>query len=541
MSIAQRILRKPPPNGSVGIIGAGVSGLSFAYFLTKLRPDLSVTILESGSKTGGWIQTTELQNTNSQITLEKGPRTLRGVSDGTLLILDMLVQNGYSNQIMVMKSSSVANRKYLLDSNYNIVPVPHSFGSFVKFSGSELSHGLSGSIVRDFWNRKGDSKDESVEQFFKRRFGSTLLTDRILSAILHGIYAGDISKLSVKSLFPSLQKYEQNDGSIIKPMLKSGMKYIFSREERARRTQTSLPESLKSYEQKVASSSNLTNLRVALKGHPIVAMKDTLAVYPRMITSVLQHNPKVKFMFNTKITEVCTDSGVVKIADGTSLQFDHIRSTINVNSLAKLVDSTSLADQLKSIEYVSVFMANIYSPNPNIKHKDISGFGFLVPKSARNKEYLLGTIFDSDIAGHVYPLSDEPSSNSVKSTNMTMMLGGHWYQSGIPSTELSLKAVKTTLEKVFDVDLNDFNIILRDEQRTDDKRVALTDKDIVISYNMHRNCIPQYNVGYENTKTKVHDLLNSESNRLSVGGMCFGRGVGVPDCVMNSLDDALLL
>ena len=35
-------------------------------------------------------------------------------------------------------------------------------------------------------------EDETIEQFFKRRLGSTVLTDNVASSIIHGIYAGDV-------------------------------------------------------------------------------------------------------------------------------------------------------------------------------------------------------------------------------------------------------------------------------------------------------------------------------------------------------------
>lgn len=46
-------------------------------------------------------------------------------------------------------------------------------------------------------------KDESVGSFFSRRFGS-VLADNLVSAFVHGIYAGDINQLSVRSIFPKL-------------------------------------------------------------------------------------------------------------------------------------------------------------------------------------------------------------------------------------------------------------------------------------------------------------------------------------------------
>jgi protoporphyrinogen/coproporphyrinogen III oxidase len=50
--------------------------------------------------------------------------------------------------------------------------------------------------------RPGDLHDESVASFFHRRLGTPDMANNIFSAVLHGIYAGDIDQLSMKSLFP---------------------------------------------------------------------------------------------------------------------------------------------------------------------------------------------------------------------------------------------------------------------------------------------------------------------------------------------------
>ena len=57
--------------------------------------------------------------------------------------------------------------------------------------------------------------DESVGSFVSRRFGKPL-ADKIVSGILHGIYAGDSYQLSVRSILPSLCNFEDQDKSLIK-------------------------------------------------------------------------------------------------------------------------------------------------------------------------------------------------------------------------------------------------------------------------------------------------------------------------------------
>lgn len=63
-------------------------------------------------------------------------------------------------------------------------------------------------------------KDESVAAFFSRRFGQDS-ADNLASALLHGIYAGDINQLSVRSIFPKLWLLEGLDRSVVKGVWKS--------------------------------------------------------------------------------------------------------------------------------------------------------------------------------------------------------------------------------------------------------------------------------------------------------------------------------
>lgn len=60
-----------------------------------------------------------------------------------------------------------------------------------------------------FWRGPFREKDMSIGEFFSRQM-SPEVADNAVSAMVHGIYAGDIYKLSVRSLFPTFwhaQKY----------------------------------------------------------------------------------------------------------------------------------------------------------------------------------------------------------------------------------------------------------------------------------------------------------------------------------------------
>lgn len=57
-------------------------------------------------------------------------------------------------------------------------------------------------------------KDESIGDFFSRRFGPKV-ADNFLSAILHGVYAGDIYKLSADSILGVARLIEVQNESLL--------------------------------------------------------------------------------------------------------------------------------------------------------------------------------------------------------------------------------------------------------------------------------------------------------------------------------------
>ena len=67
-------------------------------------------------------------------------------------------------------------------------------------------------------SRSHDLEDESIGSFVSRRFG-TALADNVASAIFHGIYAGDIYKLSAQSILSGAWQTEARYQSMTRGLL----------------------------------------------------------------------------------------------------------------------------------------------------------------------------------------------------------------------------------------------------------------------------------------------------------------------------------
>ena len=64
--------------------------------------------------------------------------------------------------------------------------------------------------------------DETIHEFVSRTLGKEV-ADNLISAVLHGIYAGDCRKLSVRACMPILAEYEDNKGSLLRGVLSAAI------------------------------------------------------------------------------------------------------------------------------------------------------------------------------------------------------------------------------------------------------------------------------------------------------------------------------
>ena len=62
---------------NVAILGGGITGLTAAFYLSKVLPEVRITIFEGSSRLGGWLHSTQVDVGNGHVVFEQGPRTLR--------------------------------------------------------------------------------------------------------------------------------------------------------------------------------------------------------------------------------------------------------------------------------------------------------------------------------------------------------------------------------------------------------------------------------------------------------------------------------
>ncbi len=193
----------------VAVIGGGVSGLAAAYELTKRKR--SVIVLERESRPGGIVQTERA----GEFVIDAGPDALLIQKPAAVALCNEL---GLGDRLVPTKLPRTA---YILR-NGSLHPLPGSsilgFPTRLKPLLATSLFSTSGKLrmaAEIFVPPASASEDESIGAFVRRRFGEEAVT-YVAEPLLAGIHAGDVERLSMRSLFPRLVEAEAKAGSVIK-------------------------------------------------------------------------------------------------------------------------------------------------------------------------------------------------------------------------------------------------------------------------------------------------------------------------------------
>ncbi|QJD78170.1 protoporphyrinogen oxidase [Spirosoma rhododendri] len=195
---------------SIGIIGAGISGLTLAHALQE--QGVEYHLWEATNRAGGYIGSTRETGPDGQSYLrELGPNSLLGDS-ALLRWIDSL---GLTPELVF--SNDVSKHRFIYrNGQYRQLPgTPPAllFGPFFSLR-TKLA------AARELWNKTTSPPGETLGQFFRRRFTPEVV-DYALGPFVAGIYAGDPERLLVAETFPSLLTYERDYGSVLRGLIKN--------------------------------------------------------------------------------------------------------------------------------------------------------------------------------------------------------------------------------------------------------------------------------------------------------------------------------
>tara|TARA_R110002060_G_scaffold35286_4_gene46158 strand:- start:256 stop:939 length:684 start_codon:yes stop_codon:yes gene_type:complete len=140
--------------------------------------------------------------------------------------------------------------------------------------------------------RSNDMDDESVGSFLARRMMNEAPGNNIVSAVLHGIYAGDINQLSIKSLMPMLWHYEAWKGSIMKATYTRMAEKLDIVSKRDMDLKLEVLPKIKA------------DLSDALKYASVYSFKEGIGALSGALEKALRENPNVDFKKETGVTAV---------------------------------------------------------------------------------------------------------------------------------------------------------------------------------------------------------------------------------------------
>ena len=386
----------------VAILGAGMAGLSFAYYLKKYNSNVDFVILEKSTRIGGVVFSEKL----NELVFEWGPRGIRPKGRGQVA-LELVEELGLWNELVFANDN--AKKRYLYHDD-KLHVLPYSLWSLLSSPYLKL---LIKAIIKDFTAVKFDG-DETISSFVDRHFGNEF---RVLffDSMVSGVWAGDVEKMSISATLPLLKELEGANGSILKALITHQAKSIDS----------------KKYDKDITSKA-------------LFSFKGGM----QTLVNSLENHLNDFIVYNVDIDAIHFSDKVELVVNGESQVFDELVSTVPAYSIAAYTDF-KLSALLKSIHYAPIAVLNMKLPKSAI---DFDGFGFLVPSSENS--VVLGMVANSNT------FTEHATDDYVVNT---VMMGGSRYSieelSGLNLKQEACKFLNHVFNKELDIEFQEIILI----------------------------------------------------------------------------------
>lgn len=333
------------------VLGAGISGLSAAWYLSQTSLPLDILILEKSDRIGGMFHTDHTTGFH----FEKGPRTFK--IDRCPTILQLTEELGLTKEI-IWSGNRPSNRYLWWNEKLHKFPT-----NPLAFFYSPLTQGFIKALFTE-WKRPVKKGDETVWEFVTRRFNDEV-AQRLFDPMVVGIFGGDSRLISIRALFPKLKEWEEKYGSITKGFLKNWLP-----KKRAPKKSPYIPH---------APLSALFSFREGIE----------------QLTSALLAKTPASIHYRQEAKEIIQEEKevVVKTNQG-EFRADYVFCALPALQAGNLFikDMPTLAKELISLKSEGIIVLN-FGYKKNVLQ--VEGFGYLIPNDTG--EDLLGVVFDSSV------------------------------------------------------------------------------------------------------------------------------------------------
>ncbi|RAL01351.1 oxygen-dependent protoporphyrinogen oxidase [Aspergillus ibericus CBS 121593] len=505
------------------VIGAGITGLTAAYLLSRDPSCSKVTLYEKSSHLGGWVSSEKISVPGGgQIVFDYGPRTLRTAAPASLPMLDLITQLGLSDHVLVtLKSEPAATNRFIYYPDHLVrLPSPAKDGLFstgLQMLREPLFKGVLNSIFSEYFQpplrAQGYMEDESVADFLSRRVSSGIV-DNIASAALAGVFGGDVNRLSAEVVLGKLRILEKEYGSISHGLIEEMSKGV-----RLMAMDDFLAvESVEGEQDR--SNTFFTRFRRVASIASVVTLRDGLGQLTDTLAAHLKESSKVEIVSGTEVTAIGQDSATrdltIGFGKGRANTHNRVIATHAPLSLARQLKNTKAnqtvpSDTIQNLaehkDAVTIMVVNLFYTEEDLVPVD--GFGYLIPNSIpfeENPERALGVIFGS---------ATSLGQDTAPGTKLTVMLGGYWWdgwtETDYPDPDTGIQMAQTLLHR----------------------HLGITATPAVARARLLRDAIPQYTVGHLSRIDKLSRSVRRDfDKRLTLAGSWYGTvGIGVVDCI----------
>ncbi|CAM3478986.1 protoporphyrinogen oxidase [Paenibacillus lupini] len=457
------------------VIGGGISGLSSAFYLQREAErqgkKVQITIVDGAPVLGGKINTLQRDG----FVIERGPDSFLSRK---LPIIELAKELGIENELTAQNVNGKTS--YIMrDGKLHPMPkgmvlgIPTNLDTFMQTT-LLSDEGKERSLKDLEMPSEAPEGDESLGDFLSRRIGPEIVK-HISEPLLAGIYAGDLSKLSIQATFPQFAEAERKYGSLI------------------RGTQMQ--------QQNKAPQQSPDYLPEEIKSSVFLSFKEGLSTMVDALDQALQ---SVERRMGEEVVEIKPlDDGdasaryEVVLASGEVIPADHVLVTVPAFRAADLLEPLVDVSELRAINYVSV--ANVVMAfEKSTFNATFDGSGFLVPRAEGLR--ITACTWTSNKWLHTSP-------DDKVLLRCYVGRSGEEESAKLPDEELK-QAVLEDIQKV----------------------LGINAVPIFTEITRLPRSMPQYPVGHLEKTVTFRERLSEQLPGVFVTGAAFG-GVGLPDCI----------